>query len=290
MLRYIILLLPMIVFAKPVKIDEILTEKNSFKVDQTMTYINIKKDESSLAPVMYQTQGGDFITIPTYLGDKKSNQDYLNYNIALRYGVSKDFEIFANANAFMTNTKYQDGTNMSSKSDSDFGSFGVGATYQIKNEDDTPSLLVGGSVDLVEKTKFSQTSKSNHFKGYSVFATSYYTVDPIVFLLKSSYRINQKKEYNNESLDAGNQFNLSPQIYFTANPYTSLNAGITYAYTWESKMNNEFVSAGGSNISYNFGVGYELNPKTTINLDAEYSNQLDMSQSSLSFGLNYKFY
>jgi len=289
MVRYIILLLPMIVFAKPVKIDEILTEKNSFKVDQTITYINIKKNESSLAPLVYQTQGGDFITIPTYLGDKKSNQDYLNYNIALRYGVSKDFELFANADAFTTNTKYQDRTNVSSKSDSDFSSFGIGATYQIKKEDDSPSLLIGGSVDLIEKTKFSQTSKENFLKAYTLFATSYYTVDPIVFLLKSSYRVNQKKEYNNESIDMGEQFNLSPQIYFAVNPYTSLNAGVKYTYTWESKMNNELVSASGSNISYDFGVGYELNPKTTLNIDTEYSNYLDMSQNSLSFGLSYKF-
>jgi len=142
---------------------------------------------------------------------------------------------------------------------------------------------------LIEKTKFSQTSKENFLKGYTLFATSYYTVDPIVFLLKSSYRVNQKKEYNNESIDMGEQFNLSPQIYFAVNPYTSLNAGVKYTYTWESKMNNELVSASGSNISYDFGVGYELNPKTTLNIDTEYSNYLDMSQNSLSFGLSYKF-
>ena len=44
---------------------------------------------------MTQTKNGDFVTIPTYLGESTSSQDYLGYDLSLRYGASKDFEIFS---------------------------------------------------------------------------------------------------------------------------------------------------------------------------------------------------
>ncbi len=72
-----LLLIPIFLFSKPVKVDEILTEKKSFRLDTSLTYTNINRKEGSLAPLQYQTQNGDLITIPTYLGDSKSNQDYI---------------------------------------------------------------------------------------------------------------------------------------------------------------------------------------------------------------------
>lgn len=92
--------------------------------------------------------------------------------------------------------------------------------YKVKKEDDTPSLLIGGSVDLLERVAFSDNQKDDFsFKTYSLFATSYYTVDPIVFLLNANYRFSLKKEFENQSIQNGNILSLSPSIVFAVNPY-----------------------------------------------------------------------
>jgi len=95
MKKVIILLFPLVLFSKPVKIEEILTEKSSFRLDGTVSYMNIQQNSSSISPISYQTNNGDFVTIPTYLGNNSINQDYLNHNLSLRYGVSKKMVVLS---------------------------------------------------------------------------------------------------------------------------------------------------------------------------------------------------
>ena len=100
----LLLLFPLLIYAKAVKVDEILTQKNKYKLETSISYSNINKKESLIAPITYQTSGGNFVNIPTYLGNSKSNQDYINYGFNLKYGYSKKLELFANLNFFTTNT------------------------------------------------------------------------------------------------------------------------------------------------------------------------------------------
>jgi len=116
-----------------------------------------------IAQLTYQTAGGDFVQVPTYLGSSATNQDYINYGFNLKYGIS--------------NSKFK------SKSDKGFNNLNSGLTYQAKKENSSPSLIIGGGVDLIQRVAFKDNHKENlNFRGYSFFATSYYTVDPIVFL------------------------------------------------------------------------------------------------------------
>ena len=96
--------IPFVLMAKPVHIDEILTESNSFKLDMSVSYSNIQRANGVSSSYSYQTQNGDFVTIPTYRGDAKTNQDYLNYASILRYGVRKDLELFTSATLFIVRT------------------------------------------------------------------------------------------------------------------------------------------------------------------------------------------
>jgi len=289
MKKLILVILPLIVYSKAVKVDEILTDTNKVKLETAIAYTNIHKKQSVIAPITYKTLGGDFVNIPTYLGNSKSNQDYINYRFSLKYGFSKNLEIFTNLNLFTSTTHISD-SSFISKNNSGFSNLNTGFVYQVKKEDDKPSLLIGASADLIQKTTFSNNhSKNQYFKGYSLFATSYYTVDPIVFLIKASLRINKKQSYNNETIKNGNIFILNPNIYFAVNPYTSMHWGVKYQYKGKDRVNGKVVSNSGSSVGFNFGVSYEINYKTTLNFEAEKLDTDDYSSNSINLSLVYNF-
>jgi hypothetical protein len=287
--KIVLLLTPLLLFSKAVKVDEILTDTNKFKLETSISYANINKKQNVVAPLTYQTTGGDFVQVPTYLGSSATNQDYINYGFNLKYGISKKLEIFTNLNLFTSDTHISN-SEFSSKSDKGFNNLNLGLTYQIKKENSSPSLIVGGSVDLIQRVEFKDNHKENtNFKGYSFFATSYYTVDPIVFLLKANYRLNQKQTYKDETIENGNIFVLNPNIYFAVNPYTSINWGIKYQFKGKDRLNHKLVSNSGSSIGYIFGVSYEINSKMTFNFDTEKLDTNDYSTNNINLSLAYKF-
>jgi len=289
MRKILLLLSPLLLFSKPVKVDEILTETNQFKLETAISYANINKKANVVAPITYQTSGGDFVNIPSYLGVSATNQDYINYGFNLKYGISKKLEIFTGLNMFTSDTHISN-SSFSTKSEKGFNNLNLGLTYQVKKEDDSPSFLIGGSVDVIERVTFSDKHKENqNFKSYSFFATSYYTVDPIVFLLKANYRLNLKKEYSDKSIESGNIFVLSPNIYFAVNPYTSINWGIKYQFKRKDKVDGSVVANSGSSVGYTFGVSYEINSKMTFNFDTEKLDTNDYSSNNINLALAYKF-
>lgn len=287
--KVILLLTPLLLFSKPVKVDEILTEQNKLKLDMSISYSNINKKAGVTAPISYETMNGDFVNIPTYVGVSSTNQDYVNYGFNLKYGISKKLEVFTNLNLFTSDTHISD-SEFSSKNEKGFSNLNLGLTYQVKKEDEKPSLLIGGSVDIVERVTFSGEHKEDlNFRSYSFFATSYYTVDPIVFLLKAGYRLNLEKKYKDENINSGNIFTLSPNIYFAVNPYTSINWGIRYQFKGKDRIDEKVVSNSGSSVSYLFGVSYEINSKYTFNLDTEKKDTNDYSSNNINLALSYKF-
>ena len=289
MKKLFVIVIPMLILSKPVKIDEILTEKNTFRIDSSISYSNIQRTDGDTVPFQYQTQNGDFVTIPTFIGDSKSNQDYVNYGFTLRYGATKNIEIFSSLNLYTSDTHLSNGAKFDTQHKKGFSSLLLGATYQVKHEGDTPSLLIGTNIDVIDRTNFSGIDKNVNFKGYTFFATSYYTVDPVVFLINSSYRYNLEKKYNNHTIKNADQFSLSPQVFFAVNPYTSLSTGVKYNYRGSTQVDNTKVSNSGSSMTYLLGVSYEIDAKKTLSIDAGYSDSMGISQSNLSMGLSYKF-
>lgn len=276
--------------SKAVEVDEILTQKDNLKMDLMLSYSNIKRERGVFLPLQYQTENGDFVTVPTFMGEQQANQDYINYALNLKYGVNSDLEIFTLLNLYSSDIHFSQGSQFETKSDRGFGSWVLGANYQIKAEDERPSLLVGAMINMVERVTFSnQEHKNIEFKSYRLSATTYYTVDPLVYLLNISYNYNEKKEYNDLSIDKGEQLLLSPQLYFAVNPYSSIHLGIKYAFIGKSRVDDKVVSNSGSNISYSFGSSYEISSNTIMNITAEHSKQLNISRDSLSLGFSYSF-
>jgi len=227
--------------------------------------------------------------IPTYFGDTKTNQDYLNYSFTLRYGLTKDIELFSSANMYSSETKVSLNDSFDNISSKGFNSLNFGLTYQVKKESETPSLLLGVSTNILDKTKFNIGTLTSHFKNYRVFATSFYTVDPVVFLTSASYGINLKKEFKESSVENSDIFTLSPQVYFAVNPYTSMSWGVKYSRYGKNRVNNQKVSNSASSISFLMGMSYEFSTKLILTMNAEYVNNNDTAQSNISTTFSYSF-
>lgn len=91
--------------ADAVMINEMLTQKHSLRLDTSIFYANIQKQTNVIAPVFTASSGIDasnVYSIPAILGVQQSNQDFLNFALNLRYGITKDIEIFASPSFFIS--------------------------------------------------------------------------------------------------------------------------------------------------------------------------------------------
>ncbi|TLD80400.1 hypothetical protein LS68_006470 [Helicobacter sp. MIT 05-5293] len=286
--RILLLCLPFILYAKPVSVDEIFTPKHQFKILGSFSYINLQRKNFSLSPIPFQMPDGSYISIP-FAGYENINQDYLNFSLNARYGISKRVELFSTLNAFWQNSYAENNGIFSQQSHGDFGSLNFGFLVEAKKEGKLPALLVGGSADIVDQTYFSATKKHLQYaKGYSLFATTFYTVDPIVFLLQGSFRLNLPKRFEEAKINDADIFSLSPMVYFAVNPYVSLNAGVRYQYQTKDRLNDVVVGSAGSSVGYMFGMAYEIKTKLIFFADIERLDTHTYSSNAINLTLSYR--
>lgn len=274
--------------AKPVSIDEILSGKKQVRILGQFSYINVKSKNAILTTIPYQMSGGNFVQIPiSTLAN--ANTDYLNFAMSARYGVYKNIEIFSTINAFYQHNITNINTNFLEKNNGNFNTWNLGILAQVKKEDKYPALLLGSSIDIMGMANFSNNeSKLQYFKGYYLFATSYYTIDPLVFLLQSGFRVNLYSANETFSVNNGEIFTLTPMIYFAVNPYVSLNFGITYQYKTKDFVDNKIVSMQGSSIAYNFGVAYEIRQNLILFGNAEYLQTNEYVSNAINITISYR--
>ncbi len=275
--------------AKPVETKDVLMQNGKIGLDFSILYMNLQSSDNVVMPQTYQTGNGDFVTVPSYYGTSKSNQDYFSFNTKIKYGLSNNFELFSSINMHYSIIHTDFANKYRTSREWDFGGIDAGAIYQVKQEDDTPAILLGTNINVYTKTKQDNKSYTYGFKNFRVFATTFYTVDPIVFSLTGSYSVNLQNKIGNHTSKMGNLFSLKPMVYFAVNPSTSLYAGIRYTHNGVSKIDSKNISNSGSDISYIFGGSYEFVSKTILSVEVESKNNNKMKQNSISTSLSYKF-
>lgn len=274
--------------AKSISIDEMLAQDKQLKLISTFSYINIHNKSYTLSALPYALPNNmGFVNIPL-LGYQNTNEDYLNLSLYARYGISSRLEVFSTLSGFYQHSKLDTNATFSTQSRMDFSSLNLGTLFLVKKEGKYPSLMLGTSADAIDKTYFTRTLKSlQYFKSYSFFATSYYTSDPIVFLLQAGFRLNTPKRAFGYTLDNGEIFTLSPTIYFAVNPYVSLNFGVRYQYH-SKDLNKTALNMQGSTVSYTFGVAYELKHRLIIFGDAEKLDTSLYTSNTISLSISYR--
>lgn len=275
-----------------VMINEMLTQKHSLRLDASIFYANIQKQTSVIAPIIATSSPADMssiYSIPAILGVQQSNQDFLNFGLNLRYGITKDIEIFASPSFFYQHSNLSD-SGFSGEDDYDFNNFNAGLIYQVKSEGRYPSLLIGATPIVIQKSIPTKSEKNrlDYFKNYSFFATSYYTVDPVVFVFQGGFRLNLERKLDEHTIAIGNTLNLSPMVYLALNPYTSLNFGINYQYKFKDRIDGAVVSHQGSSISYLVGASYEVNPSLILSVDISNLSTNLYTSNSVNLLFSYK--
>ncbi|PAF42015.1 hypothetical protein [Helicobacter sp. 11S03491-1] len=282
-------------YSQTLKVDEMLTKKSTLRFEVSLYYANLQRQNNVIAPVIVGSGIGSspVFTIPAILSTQQANQDYLNLAFNLRYGITKDLEIFASPSFFYQHTNISD-TGFSNQNDYNFNNFNMGLIYQVKEEGRYPALLIGATPIMIEKSIFNNNHDKNkpgnvdYFKSYSFFATSYYTVDPIVFLIQGGYHLSLQRKFGKHHVEAGDVLSLSPMVYFGINPYTSLNFGIRYEYKFKDKIDNQVVIHQGSSIAYLFGVSYEISPDLMMSVDLNSLNTNLYAANSVNVLFSYR--
>lgn len=280
----------------PLSVDELVSKNREWRFITSLSYINILSKGFPSITVSVQNPQGGFTNISVISGAQNTNQDYLGFSLYGRYGLTKRVELFSTINAYWQNSLSTNTTNNAyvSTSQGDFNSWNLGVLVVAKKEGKAPALLVGGSVDIIDKSTFaplnagSSKSALQYGKGYSFFATTYYTADPVVFLLQASFGLNLDKHFAGRSINGGEVFSLSPSIYFAVNPYVSLNAGVSYQYRSADSINGVRYAPQGSSLGYNFGVAYEVASNVIIFGNAQMLETTQYKSSSLSLMLSFK--
>ena len=263
MKNILLLIIPLFLFSKSSKVEEVLTKQNDFKILTSIDYNNIKQ--------------------------QVSNHDYVKYGIDTRYGLNDKIEISIKSTFFSSNKHFQT-TDFQNKHEKGFRGLTTGLTYELKKEDSSPSVLIGTNIDIINRTVFDDTTINNQtFKGYSLFATSFYTIDPIVFVLTIEFKDNLKKEHNNIIIKEGDVLNIGPKLYFAINPDVSINLGLTYSFQNEYKKNNKVIFNKGSSVQSHFGVDYSINSNMIFHLLSQYKNNFYSSNNKINLILSYSF-
>ena len=276
----------------PLHIDEVLTKEGALRLDTSIAYANVKSEDDLSALHTFVSPGGDYLTIPVVSGRKKQSRDHFTLETTLRYGVTKDIELYASVSGF-----YSIATLSSSVSPlqtdkthtKGFQALFIGTTYQVKKEDKTPALLLGLSAQAIDKQQLQNNTYTNTFKTFRLFASAYYSVDPVVFFLSGSYLLNRAKKLGKITREDGDIFSTSAQLHFALNPYTSIFWGARYRYDGKSKIDGTVVNSAQSSLAPLFGVSYELSRKSFVTVNAEYLNKISTSQATITCTYSYKF-
>jgi hypothetical protein len=285
--KVLLALLPLSLLAKPSAVGDVLTRKGKVKVEWSTTYLHMEGAQGITEPVQFQTLHGDVVVIPMTTGTRLTNKDLLSSSLLLRFGATDRFELYAAVGGYASMTRTLDGTTYTSEKDYDLNTLSLGATYRIKEETDTPSLLVGASGNVLERITLADTTQNNYLKTFRLFAASYYTVDPLVFALNASYSRSRTKYAGKHSLSQGDLLSLTPSIYFAVNPTTSLKWGAHYTYQGATKNDGNQTGLQGSGVAYFMGAGHEFESGLLIDVQAEY--RPGSSSTSLSSTLSYTF-
>ncbi|MGQ0794184.1 MAG: hypothetical protein ACT4NX_08915 [Deltaproteobacteria bacterium] len=275
---------------KPVKIEELLTEQKKITLDLSATYSHTSRSSGSTGLVSINTAGGQSIIIPVFLGDQEVDQDFISYTLNVRYGVTRKLELFGFGSVLTSFQRAFLNGQRDSDSDFNFNFAGLGATYQVRREDNYPALLVSASTNVLDNTEFTNDDyQLDYFRTFSASLTSFYTVDPVIFFAQASYRQSLKREHRGISIDPGEVFSFSPQVLFVVNPYITLTGGVRFSIQGRDKINGDRVALTRTSISPLFGVSYGIRDNLILSVDAEYRNEASFNQAILGIRATYRF-
>jgi|GEM_PF-6158061 len=175
----------------PLTVEDILTAQDRYRVDLDFYYFNDSDHSSALG--------------------YRSNTDYFNLDVGMRYGWSLDTELSASSSWRYQEVRSQQFGQRKRKSDGDFSRFSFGVNHKFSPDNDTPALLGFVNVNWNQNDNWDEGALSG-----SVGVTTYRTLDPLLLSASLSYRVSQSYGNNDRHVNPGDSLIFSPSLSFAA--------------------------------------------------------------------------
>ena len=282
-----LLLLPLFFQAAaelPLSLEELLTDKGKLRLESSISYTNIEREQTRIAnPIYIQTGTNSYIAVPTALQQGSRNSDLIIGTLGLRYGITAKTELYGNASYLWRNDRTYNGAAHSNSSDN-LSNISLGISHTFKQDGKNPALIGFAETIAYEKSY----GKASSAKSWQIGATTYKAIDPIVLSLTGTYHINSSKNIAAGKYKAGNYFTLNPSISFAANDRISITGGVQWIVQQPSRLNGTKLAAKNTATYAHFGVGYGISRETSISASARF-NVSGQSNSTLRLSLQRTF-
>jgi len=282
----------------PLKVEELLSKQNTLNADISISYTNIDQ-KTALSTIVPISTLLTYVYVPVYAGEQVIDQDVGVASLNLKYGLTNRIEMVMYADGHSTSSRIELGSKIGNNYEANFDHAGIGLTARLADEGNAPSLLIGATGSVIGRVTFAQKDADGNvigkndemkmFESFNFYALSYYTVDPIVFVLKASYQWSLEESYDGNKVDRPDVVAVSPQVYFAVNPYINLSWGLTYQYVTESRYNGKQETIAESIIGYNIGMSYEISRGNIISVDGSNFNTTTYNQNTINFIFSKRF-
>ncbi len=257
--------------AIPQKLEDIIIREREFQTDFILSYNNISFSNLADQEVI--------------------SQNVLYYVLNLRYDITSRLEVFlfGSYSSNFIKSIQEKKSKISRTSFHNIGPSGLGFSLEVLKESTHPSLTVSLLTNVYDRLVIGGESKTAWFDSYSLYLSSYYTIDPVVLFLTLMYRYNSDIKFDDKEFNYGDTFFISPQFYFLANPFVSINVGFRYIYQGKDRLNGDVIMFERSMVSFLIGLTYELKDGFFVSIDSEFRQRSDYSHSIINIRTTFRF-
>jgi len=269
----------------PLTIEDLITDKGKVTLDATFSYANSNQQGVATGePIIVQTGPTSFITIPTRIGETRTDTDASVATLGLRYGLTKDAELYGRGSYLWNSSRSSNFSDASSSNINSFSDAWLGLNYRFLKDGETPALLSFIEVALVERLKESNSSA----KSWMLGVTSYSVIDPVVLSMTAAYRFNQERMNGEQRYKPGNFLLLNPSLAFAVNDRVSLSGGVQWLSRQPDRLDGLSQSFRRTTTDLNFGVAYGFSDATSLAFSVT-TNASGSSGSSVRLNLLHAF-
>lgn len=270
----------------PLSLEDILTDKGKFKLESSLAYANSERNRNQFAnPIYIQTTNNTLVAVPTTLGNTDSNSDVVVGTVGLRYGLTGKTDVYASASHLWRSEREFNGSGSLKNRDRQFSDVSLGVSHTFMQDGKNPALIGFAETTVYEKSQ----GKSSSGKAWTVGATTYKAIDPVVLSFTAAYHHNlKKKTADSDTFQAGNYIMLNPSVSFAANDKISLTGGVQWLNAQADKINGEKMSARNTSTYAHAGVGFGVTRDTSLNASVRWKVS-GQSSSELKLGLTHNF-
>ena len=269
----------------PLSLEEIYTDKGKLKLESSVAYSNSERTDITMGnPVMIQTMNHSFVVIPSMLSQTKSNSDILVGTMGLRYGLTGKTDVYGNVSYLINSNRLFNGVDEVKKKDNYLSDVNLGISHTFLQDGKNPAVIGFVETSLYEKV----LNKSSSAKSWSLGATTYKAIDPVVLSLTASYRWSGKRNSELGDYKPADYFLISPSVAFAANDRISFSGSVQWINRQPEKLNNKKISARNTATYAKLGIGFGLSDKTNFNASARWQISGNNS-SALNLGLTHLF-